>query len=41
LANSFEKVIFVHVPRELNKIADKEVNRILDQSEHERKKKHF
>jgi ribonuclease HI len=30
LANSFESVTFVHVPRELNKVADLEVNRILD-----------
>ncbi|MBA3757897.1 reverse transcriptase-like protein [Candidatus Saccharibacteria bacterium] len=30
LAGSFEKVSFVHVPRELNKEADREVNRILD-----------
>lgn len=36
LAESFEKVTFVHIPRELNKIADKEVNRILDH--HERAK---
>jgi ribonuclease HI len=36
LAQSFEKVAFVHIPRELNKIADKEVNRILDH--HERAK---
>jgi ribonuclease HI len=36
LAQSFEKVTFVHIPRELNKIADKEVNRILDH--HERAK---
>lgn len=33
LAESFEKVTFTHIPRELNKIADKEVNRILDMSE--------
>lgn len=30
LADSFEEVSFSYVPRELNKIADKEVNRILD-----------
>jgi ribonuclease HI len=30
LANSFEKISFAYIPRELNKIADKEVNRILD-----------
>jgi ribonuclease HI len=41
LAESFEAVAFVHVPRELNKIADKEVNHILDESQHQRKKKHF
>jgi ribonuclease HI len=31
LAGKFEKVTFQHVPRALNVIADKEVNRILDQ----------
>jgi ribonuclease HI len=31
LAQSFRKVSFTYVPRELNKLADKEVNRILDQ----------
>lgn len=30
LAQSFEKISFSYVPRELNKVADKEVNRILD-----------
>lgn len=30
LMNDFEKVTFTHVPRELNKLADGEVNRILD-----------
>jgi ribonuclease HI len=38
LANSFEKVTFTYVPRELNKIADKEVNRILDDQERHRRK---
>lgn len=39
LAKSFEKITFAYVPRELNKIADKEVNRILDEQErHSRKK---
>jgi ribonuclease HI len=38
LAQSFEKISFTHVPRELNKIADKEVNRILDQNEKTKKK---
>ena len=33
LADSFEKVEFTHVPRELNKITDQEVNKILDQQE--------
>lgn len=33
IAGSFEKITFVHVPRELNKEADREVNRILDQQE--------
>jgi ribonuclease HI len=33
LANSFEEISFTHVPRELNKLADKEVNRILDQNQ--------
>ncbi len=36
LADSFEKITFTYVPRELNKIADGEVNRILD--EHQRTK---
>jgi ribonuclease HI len=36
LASSFEDVAFTYVPRELNKIADREVNRILD--EHQRSK---
>jgi ribonuclease HI len=36
LAKSFEKISFVYVPREMNKTADTEVNRILDQ--HERRK---
>jgi ribonuclease HI len=36
IANSFEKVTFTYIPRELNKIADGEVNRILD--EHQRAK---
>jgi ribonuclease HI/nicotinamidase-related amidase len=31
LADIFEKIEFVHVPRELNKIADAEVNRVLDE----------
>jgi ribonuclease HI len=31
IANSFEKITFTYVPRELNKLADGEVNRILDQ----------
>jgi ribonuclease HI len=34
LADSFEKIEFFYVPRELNKIADGEVNRILDEHEH-------
>ncbi len=33
LADSFERVSFTYVPRELNKIADGEVNRILDEQE--------
>jgi ribonuclease HI len=38
LARSFEKISFSYVPRELNKIADKEVNRILDsQGRHHKK----
>ena len=41
LADSFEKVTFMHVPRELNKITDSEVNRILDaQARIKRFKKH-
>lgn len=31
LAESFEKIEFAYVPRELNKVADGEVNRILDE----------
>lgn len=38
LAQSFEKVSFTYVPRELNKVADKEVNRILDDQARHRKK---
>lgn len=34
LADSFERISFNYVPRELNKVADGEVNRVLD--EHER-----
>ncbi len=30
IVNDFDKVTFTHVPRELNKLADAEVNRILD-----------
>jgi ribonuclease HI len=37
LADSFEKVVFVHVPREMNREADKEVNRILDEQERHKK----
>jgi ribonuclease HI len=37
VADSFEKVSFTYVPRELNKLADGEVNRILD--EHQRSKR--
>lgn len=32
LANAFKEIDFTHVPRELNKIADAEVNRILDEN---------
>lgn len=38
VANFFEKIDFIYVPRELNSLADGEVNRILDDSE--RHKKH-
>ena len=38
LADSFEKISFTYVPRELNKIADAEVNRILDSREHTKRK---
>lgn len=34
LASSFQHVSFTHVPRELNKIADREVNDALDNAEH-------
>lgn len=30
LSNNFQKIDFTHIPRELNKLADSEVNRILD-----------
>ncbi|HSX17830.1 MAG TPA: reverse transcriptase-like protein [Candidatus Saccharimonadales bacterium] len=40
LADSFEKITFVHVPRELNKTTDTEVNRILDAQERAKRKKH-
>lgn len=40
VANSFEKVNFVYIPRELNKTADGEVNRILDEQERHKKHKH-
>jgi ribonuclease HI len=39
LVDSFEKVVIVHVPRELNKITDNEVNRILDQQQRIKRKK--
>jgi len=39
ISDSFEKVTIVHVPRELNKITDSEVNRILDQQEKARHRK--
>lgn len=38
LAQSFEGVSFSYVPRELNKLADKEVNRILDEQERHKRK---
>jgi ribonuclease HI len=38
LADSFEKIDFVYVPRELNKIADGEVNRILDEHQSSKRK---
>ena len=37
LANSFEKIQFTYIPRELNKEADGEVNRILDEQERNKK----
>jgi ribonuclease HI len=39
LADSFEKVTFHYIPRALNAEADKEVNRILDAQEHEKRKR--
>lgn len=39
LADSFEKVIITHVPRELNKTTDLEVNRILNQQARAKKKR--
>lgn len=38
LADSFEKISFQYVPRALNVLADKEVNRILDEQERHRHK---
>ena len=38
LADSFEEISFEYIPRELNKIADGEVNRILDEAEHKNKR---
>jgi len=38
LANSFGKITFTHIPREMNKEADHEVNRILDEQEKRAKK---
>jgi ribonuclease HI len=40
LVESFEKVDIFHVPRELNKTTDSEVNRILDQQARGKHKKH-
>ena len=41
LVDSFEQVTITHIPRELNKITDSEVNRILDhQAKIKRKKRH-
>lgn len=34
LASSFQRVSFTHIPRELNKVADREVNDALDNAEH-------
>lgn len=34
LCKMFDKVSFTYVPREMNKLADKEVNRILDEQKH-------
>jgi len=39
LADSFEAISFNYVPREFNKIADAEVNRILDEAERNKHKK--
>ena len=39
LANSFEKIHFVYVPRELNKTTDTEVNRILDEQQRSKKRR--
>jgi ribonuclease HI len=38
VANSFEKIDFVYVPREMNRVADSEVNRILDDHERNNRK---
>jgi len=39
LADSFEEISFNYVPRELNKTADTEVNRILDKAERNKRNK--
>lgn len=39
VADSFESITFTHVPRELNKTADLEVNRILDENERTQRKR--
>jgi len=33
IAQKFDKVTFTHVPRELNKAADAEVNKVLDSAD--------
>ncbi len=40
LVDSFEKVTITHIPRELNKITDHEVNRILDEQARAKRRRH-
>ena len=41
VADSFERISFIYIPREMNKLSDNEVNRILDEQQHKKKKRHY